>query len=114
MESGRNSRFCRNALFAGVLVFLMLPAHSRPAAAAENGRTSTGSARQVQILDPFSLRILAVEARVPGAVVSAIQPANKNDKGGPCVDVPVRRRPRSPFLPPGPPPWPPGPPPWVK
>ncbi|UCD51884.1 MAG: hypothetical protein JSW27_04460 [Phycisphaerales bacterium] len=66
-----------------------------------------------QLLDPFSLEmVLAADAAI--AAREGDRQGNRGESQGPLVDVPVRRRPRSPYVPPGPPDVPPpGPPPWV-
>jgi hypothetical protein len=74
-----------------------------------------GKASGQQLLDPFSLETVFSGDNAIAASESERQGNQGNGKGqGPPVDVPRRRRPRSPYVPPGPPDGPPpGPPPWV-
>jgi len=83
-------------------------------AAEKNAGEGNALGQQLQVLDPFSLETVLP----PGSIVAASESDRQGNQGqgqGPPVDVPVRRRPRSPYVPPGPPDAPPpGPPPWAQ
>jgi hypothetical protein len=75
-----------------VMLLVLLVGSGVAAAALDNGGKGKVSGQRWQLLDPFSLEMLQAQA--------AMVASGDGDQRKQLVDVPVRRCPRSPFMPP--------------
>lgn len=114
MKASRESVGSRVVLGLWVVMFFGAVLSSGAVVFAE-GNADVPEALGQQFLDPFSLETVLSPVGAVAVSERDLQGNQGNGKAqGPPMDVPVRRRPRSPYVPPGPPDTPPpGPPPWV-
>jgi len=112
----RNGGSRRLVLAMGILIFLVFAMPAGALAATQDSAGSAGATvKQVRIMDPFGLQTFLVQVKAPVLAAASVRPASRPMAVRPrVVNVPARGKARSPFAPPGPPPWVPGPPPWAQ